>query len=629
MQFGTYTRIVLQDQRPRAIEPQLKTMIVAAAQRTVKNLQHIISDGDWDAGDLDVEISPALDAAPVYAVLRGKAAGRKDSVLLYETSKVLVEKSAYEHQLESLALIGAAAVADGETSTPPAVTLDEPVRLTADKITISMPAMLVPVSQYYQGSPIRIINSGVNSTLVGLPSDAKAAMTGKNIVAMYFDTEAKEIAYTRFVANNGGGWVAEGEAITGRYVALYEDPFSLMTDNVAHGTIYIDYVYNDDDLADTMYYLEDLDAIRTAFGDDSLSMIPSGAGYNAHKYFQANGGREGFYVYAVAPNASEMYLTDTEIAVALSNTTRYTDVYDVIPITYDPAVLSSLDSHLTTMSNSEMRGERRGYAGVYMPKPQGLYYQYDEFPHLCEIGATGERNYMLGVTEENGGTGRYGGRTAYINAMMLKNIYTSSPKLTLCETKYGVIDGSYVTASTLMAVYVAFRRTFTPGYVLAETTLPLISSVSFAGILEDIDGRNKLQNAGILTIYQGTVGGPVRIYYPCTAATNPTMNGEEYIVTSIDQFARELRATYDQFIARGTDNKIAANFAGVKATRYKQKLQMAIDPLKTKYIEDYKAFDSVTLLEPQINPDYEGGVMLGVVVVPRWAVNNIEVIIYI
>jgi hypothetical protein len=623
MNFGTTTRVIIQDQRVKAIEPKLKTMIVAAAQNAVANHQFIIGDGDFAGGTGTTYFEDDLPEAPCYVAVRGKGAGKKDAVLLYQTKKVQTEKSAYEYQEEFAERLSEELV---KTITAPG---GVPVTAAVDGIDINEYALLTPLYEYYRGSPLRITNDATDSRLVGLTNEAKAAASGLlNIVAMYHDADDDTILSATFTLNGSGEFVLEGEALESDHVMLLEDAFNIGGTGVAHGTLYINYVYNDASLADTMYYIEDLDGLRNVFNNDALTIGPSGAAYNAHKYMLANGSSDGFYLYAVAPAAGSMYLTAEEIAAALLDTYRYKDAYDVVPVTHDPDMPALMDAHLLAMAEPDKRMERRGYVGLYMPEGT-VHNQYDEFEHLCEIGPENERDYMIGVTEESGGTGRFGSRAAYVSAMMNLNAYTTNAKLTLCHTKYGILDGQYVTAGTLMAIYVGYRRTFLPGYVLAETPLPFISSVSFAGMLSDIDHLHALQNYGILSIYQATPGAPVTIYYPCTAATDYIQKSEEYLVTGTDLFAREIRASLEPHIARGEDNKTSPGFTGQKAVDYKKKMQTFFSALKTRYVENYGLFDDARLISIPNNPDYEGGIMIAVRVVYKYAVNHIEVILYI
>jgi len=623
MNFGTTTRVIIQDQRVKAIEPKLKAMIVGAAQNAVANHQFVLGDGEFVDSVATTYFDEELPEAPCYVAVRGKGAGRKDSVLLYQTNKVLMEKSAFEYQEEFAELL--TEVLETEVTPPVAA----PVTAAVDGIDIHAYTLLTPLYEYYRGSPLRITNDTTDSRIVGLTNDAKAATANlRSIVALYYDTGTGTILSETFTMSGSGEFVLEGETLESDYVALFEDQFNVTEENIAHGALYIDYVYNDASLAGTMYYIEDLDGLRNVFNNDALNIGPSGAAYNAHKYLLANGSSGGFYLYAVEPTAGAMYLTAEEIAAALLDTYRYKDAYEVIPITHDPDMPALMDAHLIAMAEPDKRMERRGYVGLYLPEGTE-YYQYDEFEHLCDIGPENERDYMIGTTEESGGTGRFGSRAAYVSAMMSLNVYTTNAKLTLCHTKYGVIDGQYVTAGTLMAIYVGYRRTFLPGYVLAETPLPLVSSVPFAGLLSDIEHLHQLQNYGILSIYQATPGAPVNIYYPCTAATDYLQKSEEYLVTGTDLFAREIRASLEPHIARGEDNKTSPGFTGLKAVNYLEKLRKFFPALKTRYVERYGLFDDIKLGAITNNPDYEGGIMVSLRVKYKYPVTYIEVILYI
>ena len=159
--------------------------------------------------------------------------------------------------------------------------------------------------------------------------------------------------------------------------------------------------------------------------------------------------------------------------------------------------------------------------------------------------------------------------------------------------------------------------------------LPFIERVSFAGLLNETDHLDPLQNGGILSIYQATPGSPVTIYFPCTAATDFVQNMSEYLVVGTDMFAREIRSSLAQYIGRGETNKTSPGFVGDKAAAYKKMLESYFPTLADKYVNRYRLFDTISLIGITNNPNYEGGVMVSVRITYQYAVEHVEVIIYV
>lgn len=619
MKFGTTTHIILENQMVKTVEPTLKTVIIAAPFSAVKDYYYSIpDDGAIEAQTmLAMDGETALTEGIVYAAVYGKVRGEATKKLIWQSQKVLTETSNWESIQASAELMGASAIdSDGVTGTGVEV---------VDTITVYDEATYRMLYDYYVGSPIRIRKSaGVGEEAVyllsGLPTTVSSNMRNKNIVVMFED--GGTAYFSKCTMDEKSRWVTDA-SVAAEYdkVAILENPFNLGEDGEPHGTLYFDYVYPDASLAGEMYYIEELDQLKDTFGNAALTLGPGGAAYNAYLYMLANGSKDGFYVYCpeYESEALSLYLTNTEITTALDEIQKNSDIYDVLCITKDAAAAATIAAHIEAMAVPDERRERRGYVGTYRAPDEEGEYAFNEFDIMCAVGQAGAKAYMLD---------RYTTKTGYINATMLQNVYNNQ-RMTVLETKWGIVEGQYVTASTLLAIYVGYRNTFDPGYVMAGETVPMVSDVSFAGLFNDMDHMDKLENAGVMSIWRRKTLSPVQVYYPCTSAPDYPQLAEEYNVIATDMFARECREALIPHIACGTGNKISADPTNIKTYRYFKKLEGFMDVVKYRYIKYFKVFADVELLSIDTNPNYQGGVLIAVAITYTYAVKGIEVIIYI
>lgn len=617
MNFGTTTHIILENQMVKTVEPTLKTAIVGAPQRAVKGYYSPIpEDGTIIPFTLPNTDNEALteDEYIVYTAVYGKAMGSATKYLLWQSDKVLVQTSNWEDIQDSADAMRANVTSLGVTVAGASITVDP---ITTYRTLYG----------YTVGSPIRVAESKLEGEegryfLSGVPAATLANMRNKNIVVMYESSGSAVFKYCEMITD--GRWEVTDSPQDSACVAILENTFNLGADDLPHGTLYVDYVYNYPTLAGEINYIEELDQLKKLFGNGALTLGPGGAAYNAYLYMMANGSRDGFYVYCPPEdemNPPQLYLMDAHIAASLDEMEKYSDIYDLLCITHDWNAATTIAGHITAMAVPDERRERRGYVGTYREPADdgGIYDGLEEFDIMCAAGQEGAKTYLQN---------RYLTKTGYINATMMQNVYNNQ-RMTVLETKWGVVEGQYVTAATLLVIYVGYRNTFEPGYVMANETLPMVSDVSFAGQFSDIDHMDKLENAGVMSFWRQKQQSPIKVYYPCTSATEAPQLAEEYNVVATDRFARECREALIPHIACGTDNKISADPTNIKTYRYFQKLEGFMDPIKHRYKIRYGVFADLELRLIDTNPNYQGGVLIAVAITYTYAVKSIEVIIYI
>ena len=616
MKFGTTTHIKLENQMVKGVEPTLKVAIIGAPQKAIKAfVAQIPNDGKLEDITLKDIDGNNLTVYPVYVALYGKVRGEANKELLWQSDKVLVGDSNWERIAQTVFAMGGKDLLSG---------LGNGVSIAAGKLTVSPAATYRMIHEYVAGSSVRIVEGeGADYYLNSIPAPVLSYMRDKNIIAMYEDDG--EVAFSPCVEQEDGAWKVLDASAASSKVAIMENPFNIVPSSgpgstAPHGTFFIDYVYADAGIAGEAYYIEEMEQLKEIFGNGALTLGPGGAGYNAYLHMSANGSKNGFYVYCPAfddTNPAKLYLSSAQIQTALDEFKKYTDVYDIVAITHDWEAQTVIGAHISAMSEPEERKERRGYVGTYLePETSGIYKDLPEFEIMCSVGQEGAKHYLKN---------RYGTKTGYINAVMMKNTY-NDPRMTVLETKWGIVGDKYVTASTLLAIYVGIRNTYMPGYVMAKEALSDVSDVSFAGLFNDIDHMDKLQNAGVMTIWKATEMSPVRVYYPCTASPDNPQLAEEYNVISTDMFARECREALLPHIGCGTENKISENIKDIKSVRYVNKVRQFLDTTFYKYRD---IFAKAELRDIRMNPSYQGAILIVVAIQYTYAVQSIEVIIYI